>query len=142
MRLANLNDLPELVNMGMSFAEHSDYKDIADEETISQTIQIFLNSPQYERMILIEEGKAMLGAAISPSLYSKDRVATEVFWWVNPEFRKEGIGNELLSAFEYWAKQIAKADMIAVSTLNDSVEELYLKKGYKAVEKTYMKVID
>ena len=79
---------------------------------------------------------------VSPSLYSKDRVALEILWWVEPDARKTGLGKELLEAFEYWAKNIAQCSIIAVSSLDDeSLDKFYNKKGYKLTEKTYMKVI-
>lgn len=142
MRLATISDLDNIVEMGLKFAqESSDYSTIADKESIRNLVYQTLISPQTERIVLFKEGKGMLGGAVSPSMYSKDMIATEIFWWVEPSERKSGLGSQLLSAFEYWAKNVALCTIIAVSSLDDSIGEFYQKKGYKPVERTYMKVI-
>ncbi len=83
-----------------------------------------------------------LGFIISNDLHSGEKIAVETFWYVLPEFR--GIGIKLLDEFEKLAKENS-CDNIAMVHLEDSspevLERLYKKRGYKLVERHYVRVI-
>ncbi len=67
-------------------------------------------------------------------------IAVETFWFVAPEHR--GIGIRLFNAFEKWAKdnQCSKTAMIHLTdSMPERLEQLYLKRGYRLIEKHYVK---
>ncbi len=68
-------------------------------------------------------------------------VASELVWYVKPESRQSRVSLQLFSAFEYWAKEVVKADKIQVSNLAgmDIVERFYRKKDYTLMEKVWIK---
>jgi len=119
-----------------------DYK-IAD--NVTET----LSAPPDKRIILLatNEGNpvGMLVARCDDHPYSTVKVASEVMWWMEPEFRKSRLALQLPSAFEYWAKNIAKADLMMLSTVDressEKVEKFYKRKGYSLVENGFIKKV-
>jgi GNAT superfamily N-acetyltransferase len=66
----------------------------------------------------------------------------ELFWWVEPEHRKSGVGNALMSALEYWAKSNGAQSFIMVTLhglSHDAVSEMYAKSGYTRLEYSFVK---
>lgn len=93
----------------------------------------------------LKDGDKIIGglAAIKyPDINCGVMTAVECFWFVNPESRGKGL--ELLSIFEKWAKQ-EQCQRIALIHLADSypetLEKLYIRKGYKLTEKHYVREV-
>lgn len=95
------------------------------------------------KMFILEDetGKMLggLGCVIGDDLHFPRVLAVETYWFVAKEHRGKGL--ELLDYFEDWAK---KHNYIpAITHLMDSfperLENLYLKRGYKLIEKHYIK---
>ena len=77
-----------------------------------------------------------------PDPNTGEMLATEFFWFVNPESR--GSGLKLLKVFEKWAKEKGCKKVIMVH-LSDSMPEkirnIYLRFGYKVAETHYIKEV-
>jgi len=140
LKVATHEDFDVIHKMAMNFLNSSPYKDLGNEDTIAVLIADILNSPQNERIIIFSEAGFIVGAAM-PFLFGPHMLASEVAWWVEPDHRGNGEGLNLLSAFEYWAKNIANCKLISMSSLDKEVEKYYKKNGYKLYERAYMKVI-
>lgn len=96
-------------------------------------------------LVIDEEGviKGAIGFIIAPDLHEDIKVAVETFWFVLPEFR--GGGKQLMFAFEAKAKELGckKTAMIHLADLfPDSLEQFYIKNGYKLAEKHYVKCVE
>jgi len=68
--------------------------------------------------------------------------AVEDFFFVHPQYRKEGIGVSLLKAFEAWAKAegCQKTAMIhLVDSYPDVLKKFYEGMGYRLMELHYVK---
>ncbi|AFM54649.1 GCN5-related N-acetyltransferase [Celeribacter phage P12053L] len=75
-------------------------------------------------------------------LFSSEKVASEIAWFVNKEYRKTSAGFRLMSAYEEWAvgrgaKYIGMAYLEEIADLS----KVYKKKGYVKAETHYMKEI-
>lgn len=140
MKIATLEDLPEIAEMSMKFVETTGYKDFADEDTIKSLIAAVVTSEPHEKIILLEPGVGFLAGCVTPFIFGPHLLATEIAWWVEPESRGSGIGKEFLDAFEFWAKEKAGCTMISMVCLDDKLEKFYVKQGYKLYERAYMKV--
>lgn len=95
-------------------------------------------------MVLEKEGELIgsLGFIKAPDLHNGDTMAVETFWFVDP--KKRGVGLILFNAYEKWSKEngIKKIAMIhMMDSYPESLERLYLKRGYKLAEKHYVKEI-
>lgn len=79
----------------------------------------------------------MLGFIIHSHFISGERMAGEVFWWVDERHRgKEGI--KLLKEMEKRA-HLAGASKIQMIAPTDKVAEFYRRIGYEFVESTYQR---
>lgn len=83
-----------------------------------------------------------LAALKYPDINSGILTAVECFWFVNPDQRGEGM--QLLDIFEKWGKQEG-CKKIALIHLEDSfpdtLNKLYVRRGYVLTEKHYVKEI-
>lgn len=139
MRVATREDHKEILDMAMKFVATTGYKDYADEGTIGNLINTLLTGKQNEMIILLEPGVGMIGGMSSPFVFGPGLLASEVAMWVEEDKRNTGVGNELINAFEYWAKHFAGCVFITLTSLDDKVGKLYEKKGYALYERAYMK---
>src|SRR5690606_32162462 len=83
----------------------------------------------------------LLAGVISDSVVI-ERQASELMWYVLPEYRKSGVGFGLINMYEAWAK----AQGCRLATLShyensdsDSLNKLLCKNSYGKIEVTYVK---
>ena len=138
IREAEFSDFPEIIRMGREFSESIGVP--LDDESTLDTAENLIKSDS--SVLLIGEG-VMAGALAYP-LYLNNNIiiAQELFWWVDKDKRGNGIGRELLTALEQWAKSVGAQQLIMIAMSNTStefVEQVYLRNGYKPFEKTFVK---
>ena len=82
-----------------------------------------------------------LGCIVGEDLHTPRKVAVETYWLVDRKYRNSLGGIKLFKYFESWAE--SRGYIPAMVHLTDSypekLERLYLKRGYKLVEKHYIK---
>ncbi len=141
IRRATSDDLPRIVEMGSHFIQASRYREIIVESphNMEQTVQWLLASEDNTIFVAAIDGRVqgMLGLATSNHPLSGQRVAYEMFWWVEPAHRGR-VGFRLLSAAEHWARASGCHDLHVVAPTPD-VERLYDRLGYTRVEVSYAK---
>lgn len=104
---------------------------------VDELIEEFTTAPKDEKIILIEEDKAILVGMTMPSRLGL--LAVDVLWYVVPEERGNGLGSTLLDAFEYWAIKVG-CDVISITTLNPSIgKEYFEQRDYKLIDLAYIK---
>jgi len=139
MKIATIEDLPEILEMSLKFLSSTGYTKYSDEQTIRNLIETVITGQQNEMIILLIPGVGFIAGQTSPFAFGSHLIASEIAWWVNVEHRKEGAGAELIEAFEYWAKNVAGCTTITLTSLDTKVGKIYEKKGYKLYERAYMK---
>jgi len=66
--------------------------------------------------------------------------ASETIWYVSKEHRKSYVGVYLYKAFEHWAINIIKAELIhAGAPKESSLGKIFKKEGYSLFEEVYFK---
>jgi len=98
----------------------------------------------YYCSVLKEENKivGLLVGVASEGVYFDDVLASELGWYVKPEYRgRKSLA--MLKDFEIWAKEKAKADFVVMSYTSkmSNLDLLYTKLGYEAIEFTYKKAL-
>lgn len=141
MKIATLEDLPEISTMSMKFMETTGYKDYSDKLTIDDLIFRLIMSSQNENIIILKPGVGFLAGMAVPFPFGPHLIASEIAWWIEPDKRGNKDGIELLEAFEYWAKEKAGCTMISMVCLEEEHSKIYEKKGYKLYERAYMKIL-
>lgn len=144
LKLATQDDLPEIIRLAEAFIAESPYADEGVPEDIEQTIKNILRDPTKGVIIFyMRDGKpaGFIGGILSKMLMSPALVATEVFWYVEPQYRGSRRSLSLKEAFEYWGKKMG-AKFIAMSAIpNETVERYYERTGYRLQEKSYLKAV-
>ena len=86
-----------------------------------------------------EAGGALCGL-LSPSLFTGDLEAHEIFWYVRPEYRTGRSGLLLLKAFEQWAAAHEARYLFMSHFMNSpTLGNLYRRRGYVEFQHTYRK---
>jgi GNAT superfamily N-acetyltransferase len=147
LRFAKHSDLSECVDIGEKFWEHSPYADAFPYNAgavlglLTALIQgQFMLVAEHEEQIVAVAAVLVASSPFDPEL----RVATELFWYVDPETRGLGVGQLLMDGLEDLArtKGAKICSMGSMSTSDPkAAERLFKKSGYKLTEKTFTKVL-
>jgi GNAT superfamily N-acetyltransferase len=78
----------------------------------------------------------MIGAVVYTQPISGDRIGGEMFWWVEPEHRGQGM--RLLACAEAWAKAKGAVCFQSIAP-SDRTSRLYARLGYVLLETVYQK---
>lgn len=80
----------------------------------------------------------MIGLLLFENPITGEATASELFWWVDPECRGQGV--RLLKRAEAWAKA-SGAEQLHMVAPTAAVGELYDRLGYEFLEATYRKAL-
>lgn len=130
IRLATIADLDDILILCEEFHKASKYDLPFDPHYAMRYIKHHLQDEKTLTLVLLEEGLAVgcfLGLC-TPHLFLPLITAVELVWWVDPAFRgRESL--ELLKAFEQWAIEEKKADLLCVTShMEDPRLEVYYKR--------------
>lgn len=140
IRLAREADIPRLVEMGQRFRRESSYAErLADNpEKMAELGRQLL---KVDGLLLSEkdgELTGMLGFILHNHFISGEVFAGEVFWWVEPERRGDGL--RLLREAEKRARARGAKYMQMIAP-TDQVATIYKRLDYEFVEATYQKAL-
>lgn len=139
MRVARPSDFAQVKELALEFIKTTEHiVKYYDEDYLDALLNSMLTAPPQTDIILVSDNGFLAGKAV-PFSFGPLIVATEVGWYVRPEARGEGVGEELLLAFEYWAKNVAGCRLINMGSLDDKVGEYFKRKGYELTERAYIK---
>jgi len=86
-----------------------------------------------------------VGAVVCPLYANRDvLLGSELFWWVEPEFRNTGIGKEMIFGIEKAAKEagVAIFSMMALENVEpEKASAIYQRLGYRPTERGFSKVL-
>lgn len=144
LKLATTEDLGAVIDMAMSFAKASPYKDLPMErEKIEELVLALMRDHNKTIVILYMHGDkpvGMIAGMSSEMIFSREIIASEVIWWVDPGFRSRKT-LALKEAYEFWAKRIG-AKYIQMANLDDQkIERYYERTGYTLTERAYLKKV-
>ncbi len=90
-----------------------------------------------------DEYKGAIGGVATPYYMTGQIIVSELFWWVEPEYRGS-LGGDLLHTLEEWAKY-KEADAVSMVSLESSnprvMDRVYRRKGFKLMEHSYLKAV-
>lgn len=138
-RRACADDIARIVAMGQRFIEQIYPSDVIfNGEQIARLAQQMIESPDGDIFLAERAGAVvgMLAIHAYPHPMSGEQIATEVCWWVDPEYR--GIGMRLFRDAERWAKS-HDAKVFQMIAPSPEVARFYERIGFKAIETTYQR---
>lgn len=146
IRAAAVEELSTIAPYGKAFYEEGNLVGTYDPETFRKTWSAFLGKGL--GVIFVMEIAAKFAGALGGILFldpnNNDLVATELFWYVLPEYRNSVESVRLLVAFERWAKEMDARRVSMMHTFGSQVEQLsaiYTRLGYRPLEVHYVKEI-
>lgn len=146
LRHAGLNDVPAIVEMGRKLYEGSVYSTVKADYTRSrEMIEKFIIEGNQNFLVMLshDEGKpvGVIAAYAFQPLFSSERIATESLLWLEPEYRTSKRGNELLDAYEYWAKLIGVSVVQygLLASADPRLGDFYRRRGCVEVERVFYK---
>lgn len=141
IRLATIEDMPELLRMGKSFFDASGYGNVTCFNSLdAENLLITL----IENECVLTDGKnGMIGFVVFPLFFNSTyKLSQELFWWVDKNERKGRLGISLLKAAEKKSKEKGADSMIMLS-INDldgnKINRIYEATGYSRQEQSYMR---
>jgi Acetyltransferase (GNAT) family len=139
-----MEDIDDVIRLSHEFYQNSPYSDFDwDEGHAREMAGVFLTSSPQDKIVILAEEEEPVGiivGLVSSLPMTKSKMAAEFLWWVSEPFRKTRAAFMLFDSYEYWAKNVAKADKIqSVSLSNLDVSKLYEKRGYRMTEKAFIK---
>lgn len=142
MRPATVADVPRLVEMGRAFLASTIYHGrLAENPAQMDALARHLIASDDGTVIVADhagEVVGMIGMLAFPHHLSAERIAGEVFWWVEPAHR--GCGVRLMKHAEQWAKAVGAVRMQMIAPSPD-VASLYQRLGYTPIEVAYERTL-
>lgn len=142
IREATLADLPALLEMFETFRQTPAYaRYVAKAPAVAEAfLRSLLASPDATIFVRGWDGEivGMLGVMAYAHPMSGERMASELFWWLDQDSR--GSGGWMLRRAEKWAKAHGAIRLQMVSPVEKSrVRETYTALGYREFEVSYYK---
>ena len=148
LKIATWDDYSDIQSMIMKFGQtmYSGHFEF-DEYKVAQGITDFLNAPGTEKIVILattEDGTnvGLIAGVCSEAPFSTKKLAYEMVWWMEPQYRKSRLALELSNAFEYWTQKVG-ADINQMSLVecdhSDSLEKYYKRKGYTLLERGFIR---
>lgn len=109
---------------------------MSDSENKSEMTGIFENSDTQLVLVAEDDGELIgfLEASIRPFVEDcqTENVGYLEGWWIEPEYRRKGIGRELVNQAENWAREKGCKEMASDSEIgNDLSLKAHRKLGYQ-----------
>ena len=134
----------DFVEMGMlAFGESAFSGKVEfDDQKLLEIAKKYAVEDGHVLLIAVDDGETVgvFAGNMSEFYFSSDKFARDVLWYVREEYRKLGVGLELLAMFEAWAKDEG-AKMVYLSQdsgINmDKFTRMLDKRGYGLVGANY-----
>jgi len=142
IRLATPVDLTDLCHMCIRFAETYPAPSIEYRKTIAVFQEMMESDEGIVLVADVSRPVACLMGRTHEWLFSREKVAAELLWWVDPEYRRTTIARDLQNAFNEWAVSQG-ADILqmsmAVTDQSPLIGRYYRRQGFTHTESHYLK---
>lgn len=148
LSLAQNTDLEEFVRLGKEFHKESPFYSLTDysQQKMLQLFETAMISKHTQVLILLlkEENRSvgMLVGMVGSPVFSDDLIASELAWFIEPEYRGSRKALQLVYAYEEWARRMGckNVSMSLLTTLTDA-SKTYERLGYTKTEISYLKAL-
>lgn len=144
IRRATHEDIDACLLMARRFFDESGVVEVGySQDQMRETLTRLIDNP--DACLLVSGGEELTGMAAAmayPAYFNGQRVAQELFWWVDPSARGGMAGIKLLRHLEDWARSVEAVALTMVCLPIDSpAESVYQRSGYRPSERSYMKAL-
>lgn len=146
IRQATLEDAGKILEMCYKFFKASGYRETFNIEfnptKVAEHIGVAIANPKFYCILVDSEYRGMIIGVLSPIMVNPDKLmASELSWWVEPEFRGTSVAKELMKAFLEWSivQKAHAVDMATIEELDgERVGKLYTRLGFTKSESHYI----
>lgn len=147
LRMARLEDEDRIFELLTHFHQNTQYAGESMEESKVRPLIRTCMDPHVSTSTVIlweQDGQVvgLIAGQCTEVVFSSQKVATELVWWVEPEYRKTEASTRLLEAFEAWAAW-SDCRQVQMYSLNNEyatvLSRYYSKQGYRLAELSYVK---
>lgn len=142
IRQANKYDTKEIIETMMQFCKESKIEHLQNLQNTEYWENLLNQIYAGKGIIYIEQGKGLIMAIISPSIWcNKTFVMHELAWYVKPEYRHTTVGFRLLKAYIDYAKKLKQENRIQAFTVTKMVTSpniKYDKFGFSKLEENWI----
>jgi L-amino acid N-acyltransferase YncA len=141
LRLATIDDLPEICVLGRAMHEESSFAPMDfDNEVVKETLTNLMHKNQFVVVAEGTNGEIIGGMAgsVTQSWFGNDSVANDLCIFIHKDHRGGLLAVKLIKLFVQWAK-LAGAKQIrpGVVSGNRTAESLYERLGFKRTGATF-----
>ncbi len=144
IRRARLFEASKIVKLAKKFYPQTSYAnriDFDDETVFDLTTKLIQNGIVF---VVELENKlvGVMAVSVHPFMFNKNHlVSGEIIWWVEPEARKTGWGNKLLTAVDAECKNwgLETGQLFLMADSPPIARQLYESLGYKLTELSFTK---
>jgi GNAT superfamily N-acetyltransferase len=146
-RRATLDDIPRMVEMGEAFTAAVQSPVPFDPDGFAERMTMFIGLEDAFIQLLDDRQLGAvggIGAFCAPHfLFMKPMMASELFWWIEPEYRGGTAALRLIEDYERWARQKG-CGIVAFSMFegDDKVQRVLERRGFKHMESAFAKALD
>lgn len=149
IRLATKEDEEQLLHICYKFFLTTNHNDLTwDRQKVITLIRSFTG--EQGKIFLIAEDEygniiSCLAGFIIDHLFATNKIAYEILWYVDQEFKRSKDVIKILKAYELWAKKsgcthLSMGNRRGVDdSKEDALERYYLRNGFKIIETVYKK---
>lgn len=147
IRPAEIPDIPDVVVMGKGFYDLMGYSQVTeyDPDTVAGFLEHLINDDN-GILLVVDDGIELRGMAagmVFPFYLNHAHITgQELFYWIDPEFRKHRLGITLLDELENAAIEKGAKSFIMMSLDNlepDRLAQFYARRGYVPFEHTFLR---
>jgi len=142
VRPATPDDAHEFTVLVKKFVREANYPFKVDMKLTYDNALLILENPDFF-LHVVEDEEELVGflvGALNKTLFSTEVIATELGWYLKPEYRDGRTALKLLKNYEEWAKEQGAdfVTMVDIDTVQD-LSALYQRRGYELTEKSYVR---
>jgi GNAT superfamily N-acetyltransferase len=147
IRFATPNDAIPVADMVEKFYQMAMTDLLGDYDKLAAANLIAATSVASDACTIVAEDDGRIIGTMGVLSYSHPfkpsvRIAQELFWWVEQDYRRSGVGKTMLDAGEDWAKELGCAGMLMITIHGIDHERngaFYERSNYRALEHSYLK---
>ena len=142
-RRAKFEDSPKITPLGEAFFEASpwarylnlDITELLNKLWVTEGVAIFVAENDGDIAGIVG------GRVASSPMDPENRLAQELFWYVDPKYRGTQCGIRLLHMLEQWARNVGATALVMVEFDDPGgpIEGIYYRLGFTPIERMFIK---
>lgn len=146
LRQGRLDDIPYLIEFGRKIYNGSpmEFMALDEKKAVAKLEEALIASPAQQIVLISHVDDVPVGTLVAYAfepVFSSEKIAVEVLWYLDEEYRKGRRGIEMMEAYEYWAKMVGcsvvQYGWLVSSPVN--MPKLYERTGAELSEQVYYK---